>query len=394
MKSAVIRSQFLLWLGAAISIAEIVTGTLLAPLGLGPALAAILLGHLIGCGLFLVPAGYLGAKLHQSAMGTVQLAFGRLGERLAAGLNALQLVGWTAVMIVNAQLAMNGVSQRLFHFQNAVIMALVVAGLIIIWLLMDTTLLFRINNAVVGLLVIGAMLMLVMVFKTPAVTPVPATTTLSFGQAVELNVTMTLSWLPLIGDYTQRIRRPWTVAIVSAVGYGCGSMAMFATGLLLVLRTGQSNLASWLTQSGLGLVALLIIVFSTVTTTFMDTYSAATSLQVVTGSRRLKPIAIIVTLVGLLLALLVSMHYYEHFLYFIGSVFAPLYAIIFVTYFVRQASLPLWLNFGWWGIGIVSYYGLQAWSFPWGTTLTVLALLSLGVWLTGTVVSLRPLQHG
>ena len=41
----IFRSQFLLWLGAAISIAEILTGTLMAPLGLTRGLAAIVLGH-------------------------------------------------------------------------------------------------------------------------------------------------------------------------------------------------------------------------------------------------------------------------------------------------------------------------------------------------------------
>ncbi len=85
----VFRSQFLLWLGAAISIAEILTGTLIAPLGLTKGLLAIGLGHLIGCGLFLVPAGYLGAKLHQSALKSAQMAFGRGGVMLASGLNAL-----------------------------------------------------------------------------------------------------------------------------------------------------------------------------------------------------------------------------------------------------------------------------------------------------------------
>ncbi|HEY5575547.1 MAG TPA: putative hydroxymethylpyrimidine transporter CytX, partial [Clostridiaceae bacterium] len=41
-------SMFLLWAGAAISIAEIYTGGIIAPLGLAKGLTAILLGHLIG----------------------------------------------------------------------------------------------------------------------------------------------------------------------------------------------------------------------------------------------------------------------------------------------------------------------------------------------------------
>lgn len=39
----------LIWFGAGVSIAEILTGTYLAPLGFGKGLAAILLGHFIGC---------------------------------------------------------------------------------------------------------------------------------------------------------------------------------------------------------------------------------------------------------------------------------------------------------------------------------------------------------
>ncbi len=380
----------MLWLGAAISIAEIVTGTLMAPLGLTKGLMAILLGHLIGGGLFLVPAGYLGAKLHRSAMGTAQLAFGKLGVTVASGLNALQLIGWTAVMIVNAQLAMNGVSQKLFQFKSPVVMALIVTGLILIWLRLDTKVLFQLNNIIVGLLVIGVGVMLVLVFKTPATAnPVATSNALSFGQAVELNVTMALSWLPLIGDYTQRVDRPGPIAVVSAGGYCLGSIAMFTTGLLVVLRTGQTDITTVLTQSGFGLVALLIIVFSTVTTTFLDAYSAATSLANITGSRRINRLAMVVTVVGLVIALTLSMRYYENFLYLIGSIFTPLYAIIFVTYFIRHASLPIWANFTWWLIGIVGYYQLQGLNFPGGTTLLVLLGLGGLVWLSGQALPLK-----
>ena len=41
----------LIWFGAGVSIAEILTGTYLAPLGMGKGLAAILIGHIIGLSL-------------------------------------------------------------------------------------------------------------------------------------------------------------------------------------------------------------------------------------------------------------------------------------------------------------------------------------------------------
>ena len=50
----------LIWFGAGVSIAEILTGTYLAPLGFQKGIAAILLGHLIGCVLFFFGRGHRG----------------------------------------------------------------------------------------------------------------------------------------------------------------------------------------------------------------------------------------------------------------------------------------------------------------------------------------------
>ena len=48
MKRTSLFENGMIWFGAGISIAEILTGTYLAPLGFGSGLAAILIGHLIG----------------------------------------------------------------------------------------------------------------------------------------------------------------------------------------------------------------------------------------------------------------------------------------------------------------------------------------------------------
>ena len=43
--------------------------------------------------------GYIGARTQKSAMQTVQISFGEKGSGLFSLLNAMQLMGWTAVMI-------------------------------------------------------------------------------------------------------------------------------------------------------------------------------------------------------------------------------------------------------------------------------------------------------
>lgn len=57
----------MIWFGAGVSIAEILTGTYFASLGLRNALLTILIGHLIGCTLLFF-AGYIGGKARKSAM--------------------------------------------------------------------------------------------------------------------------------------------------------------------------------------------------------------------------------------------------------------------------------------------------------------------------------------
>ena len=102
-------SNGLLWFGAGISIAEILTGMLLAPLGLAKGLLAILIGHVIG-GAVMFGAGLIGGRTGKSAMETVAISFGHQGARLFAGLNVIQLVGWTAVMVASAALAANTIA--------------------------------------------------------------------------------------------------------------------------------------------------------------------------------------------------------------------------------------------------------------------------------------------
>ena len=78
----------LIWFGAAVSIAEILTGTSFASLGMAKGLAAILIGHIIGCAMMLL-AGLIGGRTGRTAMETVKMSFGFRGGLLFAFLNVL-----------------------------------------------------------------------------------------------------------------------------------------------------------------------------------------------------------------------------------------------------------------------------------------------------------------
>ena len=108
MKQTSTFENGLIWFGAAISLAEILTGTYFAPLGFGKGLLAIIIGHVIGCVLLFL-SGTIGGTMRKSAMESVKVSFGDKGGDFFAGLNVIQLVGWTAIMIYDGALAANGI---------------------------------------------------------------------------------------------------------------------------------------------------------------------------------------------------------------------------------------------------------------------------------------------
>lgn len=318
----------LIWFGAAVSIAEILTGTYLAPLGFGRGLAAILTGHVIGCALLFL-AGLIGGKTRRSAMETVKISFGQKGSLLFCLLNILQLVGWTAIMIYDGAAAANSVWGT-----GPWVWCLVIGALIIVWILVGIENLGKLNTAAMTALFILTIVLSFVIFGKGAGQSVAGEMT--FGAAVELSVAMPLSWLPLISDYTREAREPVKATAVSAVVYGVVSCWMYVIGMGAAIFTGESDIARIMVQAGLGIAGLLIIVFSTVTTTFLDAYSAGVSSESVFRGAEGKWIAVGAAVTGTAGAILFPMDDITGFLYLIGSVFAPMIAIQIADFFLLK----------------------------------------------------------
>ncbi|MGD9154263.1 MAG: putative hydroxymethylpyrimidine transporter CytX [Bacillota bacterium] len=374
-------SQALLWFGAAISIAEILTGALIAPLGLTKGIGAILIGHVIGAAL-LFPAGLIGAESGLAAIESTRISFGKYGSFGFAILNILQLIGWTAVMVVNAAKALDGVTGAVFAYKNETFWAVLVCVLICLWVTMGVKNLFRINRIVVGVLFIVSLVLGWVVFQGKGAL-VGVEGDLTFGAAVELSVAMSLSWLPLIADYTRNVKFRRSGVWCSVLGYFTGSSLMFIIGLGAAIYAGTADICNILLAAGLGSVALIIVVFSTVTTTFLDVYSAGVSLVNLNSKVREKIAALVVCIIGLILAIMVPISQYENFLYLIGSVFAPLFAILLTDYFilgrktVNPDSLFNYGNTAVWIGGVIAYRLLLSWDSPLGITLPVMLLVGL-----------------
>lgn len=342
----------LIWFGAAVSIAEILTGTYFAPLGFTKGILAILLGHIIGCAMLFF-AGLIGGKVRKSAMETAKMSFGSKGALLFSVLNIIQLVGWTAIMIYDGALAVNGI----FDIGNW-IWSIIIGALIILWILIGIKNLGKVNTVAMAALFILTIVLSFVIFGKGTMQNIGGEG-MTFGAAVELSVAMPLSWLPLISDYTREAKKPVKATAVSAVTYGVVSCWMYIIGMGAAIFTGESDIAQIMVKAGLGIAGLLIIVFSTVTTTFLDAYSAGVSSESLSSKISGKWVAVVVTVLGAVGAIFLPLTDITDFLYFIGSVFAPMIAIQIADFFIlkqnKETSAFSIQNLIIWLIGFVIY---------------------------------------
>lgn len=362
----------LIWFGAGLSIAEILTGTSFASLGFGKGILAIIIGHIIGC-LMLFCAGIIGGKERKSAMDTVTMSFGADGSKFFAFLNVLQLVGWTSIMIYDGALAANGI----FNTGNWV-WCLVIGALIILWVVIGITNLGKINTVAMAALFILTIIMCKVIFFSDTSGVKVSGDSMSFGAAVELAVAMPLSWLTLISDYTREAKEPVKATLVSTIVYGIVSCWMYIIGMGAAIFTGESDVAQIMVKAGLGIVGLLIVVFSTVTTTFLDAYSAGISSETILSKLNGKYVTIAVTVIGTVAAILFPMDDITDFMYLIGSVFAPMIAIQIADYFILKADKSSkkvdMINAIIWVIGFILYRYLMTVDIPVGNTLLDMAV--------------------
>ncbi len=361
----------LIWFGAGVSIAEILTGTYFAPLGFAKGLEAIIIGHIIGC-VMLFLAGYIGAQARVSAMETVKMSFGHTGGLLFAFLNVLQLVGWTAIMIYDGALAANGIMDT-----GAWLWCLVIGALIILWILIGITNLGKINTVAMAALFVLTLILCKVIFFSGNSVISASDDSMSFGAAVELAVAMPLSWLPLISDYTREAEKPFAATMTSTVVYGLVSTWMYLIGMGAALFTGEYDIAQIMVKAGLGIAGLLIVVFSTVTTTFLDAWSAGISSESILKKANGKWVAAAVTVIGTVCAILFPMDDITGFLYLIGSVFAPMIAVLIADFFIlKKNSMKdafCWSNLAVWAAGFVLYRYLMTVDIPCGNTLPDMA---------------------
>lgn len=349
-----------IWFGVAISVSEIEAGI---QIGTASAINSLwfplVLGHVLG-GILLFFVGLIGARVQMNAMQTTKSTFGNYGSKFFATLNVMQLIAWIAVLNAQGATALIGLNLPISFAVTCIILATLIA----IWVYIG---LQRTSKFTTAVMVVLTMLLVVLSAKLFLIDPTSAlqnasstaglANSLSFWNIFEISIAMPISWLPVISDYTKDAKDPVKATAVSAIAYTIASLWMYFIGIE-VAGIGASNIAQAILIAGLGVPGVIIMVLSTITTNFLAANSAGESAKAIYSRLNPKRVGVIVSAMSAIIAISGIMNHYIGFLYLISSVFAPMAAVLLVSFYFDEKQddtrTGQW-NMIAWVIGFVVY---------------------------------------
>ncbi len=344
-----------IWFGVAISVSEIQAGIQIASASsIGSVWVPLILGHIIG-GILLFSVGLIGARLRVNAMESIKSTFGNYGSKFFAILNVLQLIAWVAVLNAQGAMALMGLNLEIAF----PIICMILAVLVALWVYIGLKRSSKVTTIIMMPLTILLILLSVKLFAVKSYQPLPVAnaSALTFWNIFEISIAMPVSWLPVISDYTKDVKKPVKATAISAIAYTIASLWMYFIGIEIV-GIGTLDISQAILIAGLGIQGVLILVLSTVTTNFLATNSAGESAKAIFNRLDPKIAGVIVSFLSALLAISDIMNHYISFLYLITSVFAPMAAVLIVSFYCgnehNERKDFCWNIFAWF-VGFIIY---------------------------------------
>ena len=355
-------SNGIIWFGVAISVSEIEAGIEIGAAAARDSLwLPLILGHLLG-GILLFFVGLIGARVRLNAMETTTSTFGKYGSKFFAALNTFQLLAWVAVLNAQGASALAGLSLPISFPVTCVILAVLIA----IWVFVGLKRSANVTTVVMAALAILLAILSVKLFgldqisgTTVAGAAAGTAALLTFWNIFEISIAMPISWLPVISDYTKDVEKPVKATAISAAAYTFASLWMYILGIEISGIGVNNNIAQAILLAGLGIPGIIIVVLSTVTTNFLAANSAGESSKAIYSKINPKIAGVVVSLLSAALAISGIMEHYISFLYLIASVFAPMAAVLMVSFYFAKnhaEKLGFWIwNIFAWFAGFIVY---------------------------------------
>ncbi|MDN2453009.1 cytosine permease [Lactobacillus sp. UCMA15818] len=355
--------MFATWVGANANNGTWYIGGVLAACGFFAAINVLVFSSALSY-LFLSLIGFIGYKTGVSTMGISRASFGIRGSFLPSLINFTQFIGWTAV---NTFIAATSVSYLLHdlmglplfgHSGGNIGMFLGIAVMSVLHIISiasgsrSVQLIERIGIVLVFIFVFWES---IVVFKTVSLDQiaawhVPSKLKMNIGAAIDTVAAFNLAWVTAGADFTRFTKKksgsttiPFAGALIGVLWFAfIGLVATIsiavASGAYDPNNSDPSTIASKL---GLGIIALLVIILTSMTANAVNLMAAGSALSNVFPKLSLKIslwiVALLATIVTFIPMILGSfLDAFTVFLDYIGMVLGPIISIIIVDFYILK----------------------------------------------------------
>src|SRR5262245_21883640 len=228
---------FLLWINLGISLLVLVAAAYFG-LSLKQALLATLLGGLIGNAM-LGAAAMIGAQARVPAMVLQRAPLGQRGSYLATGLNVLQCLGWAVFELIIIATAASALADKAFGFEALWFWKLLFGGLATMLALLGPIGFVRRFVKKFAIWAVAASIAY-LAWWMPAHADLQSLWSSggqggSFFAGMDLIIVLSVSWIPLVADYTRFCTGRRAAFWGAGVGYLLPTLFQWGFGSILVL---------------------------------------------------------------------------------------------------------------------------------------------------------------
>src|SRR3954453_3821887 len=333
--------SFLLWTNLGISLLVLVAASYFG-LSLKQALLATAVGALIGNSMLGV-AALIGADARVPTMVLQRAPLGQRGSYLATGLNVLQCLGWSIFELIIIATAASALAGKAFGLDAVWFWKLVFGAVATVLALLGPIGFVR---RFVRKFAIWAVLLSIayLIWWIPAHADLHQLWNSggsggSFFAGMGLIIALSVSWIPLVADYTRFSTRRRSAFWGAGLGYLFPTLFQFGFGAILVLShpsiSGPTDVLTTIAAGGVAsFLALLALTVDETDEAFANIYSTAISIQNYVPRVSPRVLVVGVSVCATAISLGINLTRYQQFLLLLGAFFVPLFGVLLADWLV------------------------------------------------------------
>jgi nucleobase:cation symporter-1, NCS1 family len=328
------KDFFVLWSSLGVGLLVISAGSFIYTSNILGALFVIALGSIVGS-ILLAMAGKIGSDHSIPSVVSMRPAFGMYGSYLLTVLNILQLTGWATFEITILSKAASIFTQGFIDFY---IWSIIFGIIIVVFGISGPLKVIKqwLNKFAVWVVYGSTVIMLVNLIafsghhNSNLIDIKP--NNFDFFSSLDLVIAMPLSWLPLVADYNRFAQKSKNAFLGTFIGFSITNTLFYIIGVLLGINDVFEILFA--IQSFFFGFILLILIVDEIDNVFANIFSSAMSFKNIFNKINYRYLVIIFTALSCILSNIIPINQYESFLLVIGALFAPLFAIVLIDYYI------------------------------------------------------------